>query len=164
MKKSKVLLLALALGVTGFASAYLFNPANAEERKAEQAQKDGAKVELVKHITAEYMREHIYDYKENPTKFVFKGDKPAILDFYADWCGPCRQLSPKISKLAEKYKGQVDFYKINVDNEGELAKVFGVRSIPMLLFVPVEGRPIQTVGGLSMEQLEDNLAKIKTKK
>ncbi len=164
MKKSKVLFLAIALGFTGLVSAYLFNSANAEEHKTEQTHKSEAKAELVKHITAQYMREHIYDYKENPTKFVFKGERPAVLDFYADWCGPCRQLSPKISKLAEKYKGQIDFYKVNVDDEGELARIFGVRSIPMLLFIPMEGRPIQTVGGLSMEQLEESLAKIKIKK
>ncbi len=164
MKKSNILLLALAIGLTIMLSTVFLQSSNDK-----QASKQGDKSEqveqnkLVKHITAKYMREHIYDYKENPTKFVFKGERPAVLDFYAKWCGPCRQLSPKISKLAEKYKGQIDFYKVNVDNEEALARLFGVRSIPMLLFIPMKGAPIQTVGGLSMEQLEENLAKIKTK-
>ncbi len=161
MKNSKVLFLVLALGLVAAVGAYFLQNAKAEETKTEPTTvKQEHKEKLIKHITAKYMRDHIYDYKENPTKFVFKGERPAVLDFYADWCGPCRQLSPKIAKLAEKYKGQVDFYKVNVDDEGELARIFGVRSIPMLLFIPVEGTPMQTVGGLSMEQLEESLAKI----
>lgn len=114
----------------------------------------------VKSIDSEYMRQHIFDYKANPNKFVFKGKRPAILDFYADWCGPCRQLSPRLAELAKKYEGKVDVYKINVDNEEELARIFGVRSIPMLLFIPMEGTPTSTTGALSMEQLEQTLQKI----
>ncbi len=164
MKKSKVLFLALALGLTGVASAYLFNSANAEESKTELSSPAATKGDRVKHITAKYMRDHIYDYKENPTKFVFKGERPVVLDFYADWCGPCRDLSPKISKLAKKYKGQIDFYKVDTDKEEELSQVFGIHSIPTLLFIPMEGTPIQTVGSLTIEELEKNLAKIKVKK
>lgn len=119
---------------------------------------------LVRNIDAAFMRQNIFDYKENPTKFVFKGKRPAILDFYADWCPPCRALSPKLTDLAKKYKGEIDIYKINVDNEGELAKFFGVKSIPMLLFIPMEGTPIQTLGNLSVEELEQTIAKIKVKK
>lgn len=119
---------------------------------------------LVRNIDAAFMRQNIFDYKENPTKFVFKGKRPAILDFYADWCPPCRALSPKLTDLAKKYKGEIDIYKINVDNEGELAKFFGVKSIPMLLFIPMEGTPIQTLGNLSVEELEQTIAKIRVKK
>lgn len=114
----------------------------------------------VRHIDAKYMREYIFDYKANPNKFVFKGQRPAILDFYADWCGPCRQLSPRLAELAKKYEGKVDVYKINVDNEEELARIFGVRSIPMLLFIPMEGTPSVHTGALSSEQLETAIAQI----
>lgn len=110
---------------------------------------------VIKHIDAKFMREHIFDYKANPSKFVFKGKRPAILDFYADWCGPCRQLSPRLEALAKKYAGQIDVYKINVDNETELSRVFGVQSIPMLLFIKPDGStPSVSQGALSTEQLE----------
>lgn len=125
--------------------------------------KEATKDEVIKHIDAAFMRAHIFDYKENPTKFEFKGTRPAILDFYADWCPPCRRLSPKLIKLAEKYQGQVDVYKINVDDEAELARVFGVKSIPMLLFIPLEGTPIQTLGDLSEDELEQSVSKILAK-
>ncbi|MDO4692860.1 MAG: thioredoxin domain-containing protein [Porphyromonadaceae bacterium] len=131
-----------------------------------QQNKEGTEVKetLVRNIDAAFMRQNIFDYKENPTKFVFKGKRPAILDFYADWCPPCRALSPKLTDLAKKYKGEIDIYKINVDDEGDLAKFFGVKSIPMLLFIPMEGTPIQTLGNLSVEELEQTVAKIRIKK
>ena len=114
----------------------------------------------VKHIDAAYMRAHIWDYKEEPSKFVFKGSRPAIIDFYADWCGPCRSLSPKLEAAAKKYAGKIDVYKVNVDQESGLANIFGVKSIPMVLFIPMQGIPIQTVGDLSAEQIEETIAQI----
>ena len=119
-----------------------------------------AEASPVRHIDAAYLRANIYDYKENPNKFVFKGSRPAILDFYADWCGPCRSLSPKLEAAAKKYAGKVDVYKVNVDNEAELSQIFGVRSIPMVLFIPMTGTPIQTVGDLTAEQIEETIAQI----
>ena len=110
-----------------------------------------AEASPVRHIDAAYLRANIYDYKENPNKFVFKGSRPAIIDFYADWCGPCRSLSPKLEAAAKKYAGKVDVYKVNVDNE---------RSIPMVLFIPMTGTPIQTVGDLTAEQIEETIAQI----
>ena len=123
-----------------------------------------AEASPVRHIDAAYLRANIYDYKENPNKFVFKGSRPAIIDFYADWCGPCRSLSPKLEAAAKKYAGKVDVYKVNVDNEAELSQIFGVRSIPMVLFIPMTGTPIQTVGDLSAEQIEETIAQIYTGK
>ena len=119
-----------------------------------------AEASPVRHIDAAYLRANIYDYKENPNKFVFKGSRPAIIDFYADWCGPCRSLSPKLEAAAKKYAGKVDVYKVNVDNEAELSQIFGVRSIPMVLFIPMTGTPIQTVGDLTAEQRAETLAQI----
>ena len=95
-----------------------------------------------------------------PNTFVFKGSRPAIIDFYADWCGPCRSLAPKLEAAAKKYAGKVDVYKVNVDNEAELAQIFGVRSIPMVLFIPMKGTPIQTVGDLTADQIEETIAQI----
>lgn len=116
---------------------------------------------VIKNIDAKYMREHIFDYKANPSKFIFKGKRPAILDFYADWCGPCRQLSPRLETIAKKYAGKIDVYKINVDNETELASVFGVQSIPMLLFIDTDGStPSVSQGALSLEQLENEVQRL----
>lgn len=130
-----------------------------------QAQKKEATASSpTKHIDAKFMREHIFDYKANPTKFVFKGTRPAIIDFYADWCGPCRQLSPRLEALAKKYAGKLDVYKVNVDNETELASVFGVQSIPMLLFIKPDGSmPSVSTGALSAEQLESEAQRLLAK-
>lgn len=137
----------------------------AQSETSRTATDDTKKESPIKHIDARYMRENIFDYKANPTKFVFKGKKPAILDFYADWCGPCRQLSPRLETLAKKYAGKIDVYKINIDDETELAKVFGVQSIPMLLFINTDGStPSVSQGALSYDDLEtevNTLFKIK---
>lgn len=114
----------------------------------------------IKYVNADYFRKNIFDYSASPNKFVYKGDKPAIVDFYADWCGPCRQLSPKLEEVAKKYKGKLIVYKVNIDNETELARIFGVRSIPMCLFIPKNGTPIQTMGNLPMNEIEKTIAQI----
>jgi thioredoxin len=81
----------------------------------------------------------VYDYKANPDKWVFKGDKPAIIDFYATWCGPCKMVAPIMEELATEYAGKVDFYKVDTDAEQELSGLFGIRSIPSILFIPATG-------------------------
>lgn len=153
----------IRLGALALAAVMLTACAGEQARAEAQKGKEGKAATAatpIKAIDAKYMREHIFDYNANPTKFVFKGKRPAILDFYADWCGPCRQLSPRLVELAKKYEGQVDVYKIDIDDEAELARVFGVRSIPMLLFIPMEGTPIQTMGALSSAELEKAIAEI----
>ena len=88
----------------------------------------------------------IMDYENNPTEWVFKGEKPCIIDFYADWCGPCRITSPILEELAQEYKGKINVYKVNVDNERELSQVFGISGIPAFLYCPMEGKPSMTSG------------------
>lgn len=118
----------------------------------------------VKKINTETFIAEVFDYKANPQKWVYKGTKPAIIDFYADWCGPCKKLSPIMDELAIKYKGQVNFYKINTDDEKELSGgVFGIRSIPSVLFIPVEGQPQMQAGLIPKDDLirivDNNLLK-----
>ena len=96
----------------------------------------------------------VINYEKNPNKWVYLGDKPAVIDFYADWCGPCRRLSPIIEELAKEYSGEIYFYKINVDNEKELAETMGISSLPTLVFVPMKGTPSATTGYLPKDALK----------
>ena len=96
-------------------------------------------------ITREYFLEHIFDYRKNE-EFIYKGDKPVVIDFWATWCGPCMRLLPVMEKLAETYKDQVIFLKVNADKEKELCGMFNVVALPTLFFIPVGGKPIIEVG------------------
>ena len=92
----------------------------------------------------------------------FLGDKPALIDFYAAWCGPCKALAPILEELSEEYAGKVDIYKVNVDTEEEIAAAFGIRSIPTLYFIPMKGQPQRAMGAMPKEQLRkmlDNIIK-----
>ena len=90
-------------------------------------------------LTKSTFLELVYNYEKNPSKFVYEGSKPCIVDFYADWCGPCKKIAPILNELAREYKDQIIIYKINTDQERELAQTFGISSIPTLLFIPVQG-------------------------
>lgn len=108
----------------------------------------------VVHITKADFLKKIYDIEKNPDEWKYLGSQPAIVDFYADWCGPCRQLSPVLDELAKEYSGKLTIYKVNVDNERGLATFFGIRSIPTLLFIPMKGKPQRSLGALSKTELK----------
>lgn len=97
-------------------------------------------------ITKADFLEKVMNYEENPEVWKFEGNKPCIVDFYADWCAPCRITSPILEELAAEYAGQINIYKVDTDQERELAAVFGIQSIPSFLFCPVEGKPMMTAG------------------
>ena len=108
----------------------------------------------VGHITKADFLKKVYDFEKNPDEWKYLGSQPAIVDFYADWCGPCRQLSPVLDELAKEYSGKLTIYKVNVDNERGLATFFGIRSIPTLLFIPMKGKPQRSLGALSKTELK----------
>lgn len=105
------------------------------------------------HIGKSEFLKKVFDYEKNPGTWKFEGDKPAIVDFYATWCGPCKALGPVLEDMAEEYGGRIDIYKVDVDKESELSSVFGIRSVPTLLFIPAEGQPSISSGAPSEAQL-----------
>lgn len=108
----------------------------------------------VKYMTTAEFLQKVHNYKENPDTWKYQGKTPCLIDFYADWCGPCKKLAPVMEELAAKYEGKVIFYKVNVDREKELSAAFGIQSIPSLLFVPLNGQPAMNAGVLPKDQLD----------
>lgn len=104
-------------------------------------------------LTKETFLTKVFDYEKNQD-WKFSGELPAIIDFWAPWCGPCRMVGPVLEELSEEYKGKVNIYKVNTDEEQELGAVFGIRSIPSILFVPMSGQPKMSVGALPKESLK----------
>lgn len=104
----------------------------------------------MEHLTAATFRQKVFNYEKNK-EWKFEGDKPCIIDFYADWCGPCKMVAPVLEDLSKEYDGKVQIYKVDTDKEQELASVFGIQSIPTILFIPVEGKPQASLGALPKE-------------
>jgi thioredoxin len=113
---------------------------------------------MAQDITKADFLSKVFNYEQHK-EWVFSGDKPAVVDFWAEWCGPCRALAPTISELSDEYAGKVDFFKVNTEQEQELAAVFGIRSIPSLLFIPKEGKPMMVPGALPKENLIEVIEK-----
>lgn len=106
----------------------------------------------VEYLTTEQFKNQIFDYKKN-REWVFLGDKPCVIDFYTTWCGPCKRLAPIMEDLSEVYCDQVLFYKADTERESELAYVFGINSIPQVLYIPAEGKPLMLKGLYPREEI-----------
>jgi len=102
---------------------------------------------MTEHLTAETFKKKVFDY-ETSKDWKYEGELPCIVDFYADWCGPCKMVAPILEELSDEYAGKMNVYKVNTEEEQELAAVFGIQSIPSLLFVPKEGQPQMAMGAL----------------
>jgi len=113
----------------------------------------------MEHLTKQTFLEKVFDYEKN-NEWKFNGDKPCIIDFYADWCGPCKMVAPILEELEEEYKGKLDIYKVDTEEEQELAAVFGIRSIPSILFVPKDDKPQMAVGALPKEAFKDAIKSV----
>jgi thioredoxin len=108
---------------------------------------------MAEHLTKQTFQEKVFNYEKNK-EWKFEGDAPAIIDFWAPWCGPCRIVGPVIEELSTEYAGKVNFYKVNTEEEQELASAFGIQSIPSLLFIPKDGQPQMAVGALPKKELK----------
>ncbi|MFA5366371.1 MAG: thioredoxin [Dehalococcoidia bacterium] len=106
----------------------------------------------MENLTKETFKEKVFDF-ETETEWKFKGSKPAVIDFYADWCGPCKMVAPVLEKLSTEHP-EIDFYKVDTEVQAEIAAAFQIRSIPMILFIPLEGQPGMAIGALPKEKLE----------
>jgi len=114
---------------------------------------------MSEHLTLGAFKERIFDY-ENEKEWKYKGEIPAIIDFYADWCGPCKMVAPILDKLSVKYEGKLTVYKVDTEAEQELASMFGVQSIPTILFIPKDGQPRVSMGAMPEKEFERVIAEL----
>jgi thioredoxin 1 len=113
----------------------------------------------LEHLTKQTFLEKVFNYETNK-EWKYEGNLPAIIDFYADWCGPCKMVGPILEELSTEYTGKVNIYKIDTEAEHELAAAFGIRSIPSMLFIPMEGQPQMAVGALPKDALKNAISEV----
>ncbi|RLD47453.1 MAG: thioredoxin [Bacteroidetes bacterium] len=113
----------------------------------------------MEHLTKETFFEKVFNYEKNK-EWKFEGKLPCIIDFYADWCQPCKIVAPILEELAVEYEGKLNIYKVDTEDQNELAAAFGIRSIPSMLFCPVEGQPQMAVGALPKDSLKQAIADV----
>lgn len=157
MKKRWILLLATIFAISG-CNAKTPEGSNGNAKKEEVTK--NVKTMGAIHLTKDEFLKKVVNYETNTKEWKYLGDKPCIIDFYADWCGPCKAVAPILEELAKEYDGKMYVYKINTDQEQELAGAFGIRSIPSLLFVPMEGKPQMSAGAMSKTQLVEAINSI----
>ncbi len=113
----------------------------------------------LEHLTKQAFLDKVFNYEVNK-EWKFEGDLPAIIDFYADWCGPCKMVGPILEELSKEYAGKINFYKIDTEAEQELAAAFNIRSIPSMLFIPKNGQPQMAVGALPKDALKNAISEV----
>lgn len=155
MKNFRTILLLLATIVAVSCS-------NSTETKAQNDQTANIQYHEIEegktiHMDKQMFIEKVMDFETNKEVWNYIGDKPAIIDFYADWCKPCKLIAPIMDELAEEYTGQIYIYKVDTQVERELAAVFGIRSIPAVLFIPMKGQPQMSTGALPKETFKSSI-------
>lgn len=144
-----VLIIFVSIGAFFFTN-YLHSETTESKIKIQKNESES----LIIYINTAEFKEKIFDFDKNKD-WKYNGSKPCIVDFYADWCGPCKKLLPILKDLSEEYKDRIIIYKVNVDNEKRLAEVFGVTSIPALLFCPMNGKPAMSNGYVAKKDLKE---------
>ena len=113
----------------------------------------------LEHLTKQTFLDKVFNYEVNK-EWKFEGELPAIIDFYADWCGPCKMVAPILEELSMEYAGKINIYKIDTEAEQELAAAFNIRSIPSMLFIPMNGQPQMAVGALPKDALKNAISEV----
>ncbi len=108
---------------------------------------------MTEQMTKETFLEKVFNFNENK-EWKYEGELPCIIDFYADWCGPCKMLAPLLEELSEEYKGKINIYKVDTEVEQELSAAFAIRSIPSMLFCPMDAEPQMAQGALPKQEME----------
>lgn len=172
-----LLTLLLGLSCTARPSETMSRGSNQARAQSPTVPMAEQRTQPIRQIDASYMRDHVYDYRESPDEFVFKGLHPAVILFYAEGDEASRSLLPKVEAVAKRYASKIDVYGVNISRESELADLYGLRmgsvghssqpegtehvaTIPMLLFIPLEGIPQQVVGDLSLDYIERAIAEV----
>ena len=114
---------------------------------------------MLEHLTMETFKSKVFDFEKN-TEWKFEGNKPAVIDFYADWCGPCKMVAPILEELSKEYDGKIDIYKVDTEAEQELAGLFGIRSSPSILFIPMDEKPQMAAGALPKDTFKQAFADV----
>lgn len=143
-----------ALAVISILSFASCGNAGAENKK----EKDMKEIRKVTELNAQEFAAKVYDISAQ--ELTYLGDKPAVVDFYATWCGPCQRIAPIMNELAAEYDGKVDIYKVDIDKSPELAKAFGISSIPAILYIPLDGEPTLTVGSRDKSRFKTEIETI----
>ncbi|NCA84280.1 MAG: thioredoxin [Clostridia bacterium] len=113
----------------------------------------------MEHLTKETFLKKVFDY-ENNKEWKFEGELPCLIDFYADWCQPCKMVAPILEELSKEYEGKVNIYKVDTEDQQELAAAFGIRSIPSLLFCPADEQPQMAQGALPKESMKQVIEEV----
>jgi len=113
----------------------------------------------MEHLTKETFLEKVFNYEKNQ-EWAFEGSLPCLIDFYADWCGPCKMVAPILEELSKEFEGKINIYKVNTEMEQELSAAFGIQSIPSMLFCPKDGKPQMAMGALPKQALTDAINEV----
>ncbi|AHF12844.1 thioredoxin [Barnesiella viscericola] len=141
----------------------LFAACETKAKTNDNQSKNDNKMKTIELTKADFLTK-VMDYEANPQEWKYLGDKPAIIDFYASWCGPCKMVAPILEELAEEYDGQIYIYKVNTEKEQELAAMFGIRSIPSILFIPMGEQPQMAMGAMPKSSFKEAIDKVLLKK
>ncbi len=154
----KILIIGIVLGITVISCTS--KNESGKETTNEENQSTSNDIKPT-HLDKESFIKLIWNFETTPDQWVYNSTTPSVIDFYADWCKPCKMVAPIMEELAREYKGKVNIYKINVDEQKEIAGIFGIQSIPTVFFIPVNGKPIFQPGALSKQDykkiIDENL-------
>jgi thioredoxin 1 len=132
---------------------------NSENQKVLNNNQQIIKKGNMEHLTTQTFKEKVFNYEVNKD-WKFEGDIPCIVDFYADWCGPCKMVAPVLEELSGEYAGKINIYKVDTEKEQELAQVFGIKSIPSILFIPKDGKPQMSMGAMPKESFKQAIDEV----